>query len=180
MRSLPDKWAIPFDLGFSVIPVEHGGKKPLGEWKPYMTEAADRETVVRWAEAETNVGIVTGRVSGVVVLDFDDPAAEAEARRKGLPETVTAKTARGRHYFFRYPNCPIRKPRDFPSGLDVQGDNKFIVAPGSVHPSGCMYEWENDPTIYAIADLPEWLLPPVDGHGVASGTRGTRWDTLLR
>jgi P4 family phage/plasmid primase-like protien len=159
---LPEKWSVPLRLGFSVIPVEPSGKKPLAEWKTFMNERADADTVARWAANDSNVGIITGKVSGVVVLDFDDARAETEAKRRGLPETVTAKTSRGRHYFFNYPDRAIRKPKGFPSGMDVQSDHKFVVAPGSLHPSGTVYEWENDPDIFPLADLPDWLLEPAE------------------
>jgi len=177
-ETLPDKWSIPFDLGFSVIPVEPRGKKPMGEWKRFMTRAADRATVAHWAANNNcNVGIITGRVSGAIILDFDNPDAEAEARRRGLPETVTVKTNRGRHYYFAYTDQPIRKPREFPDGMDILSDRKFVVAPGSVHPNGTVYEWENDPQVYPLADLPEWLLgsaenEPQDARGDGDDDEG--------
>lgn len=177
-ETLPDKWSIPFDLGFSVIPVEPGGKKPLGEWKRYMTSAADRATVAGWAANNNcNVGIITGRVSGAIILDFDNPDAEAEARRRGLPDTVTVKTSRGRHYYFAYTDRPVRTPRDFPPGMDIQSDSKFVVAPGSVHPNGSVYAWENDPQVYPLADLPEWVLgsaenEPQDARGDGDDGQG--------
>lgn len=161
---LPEKWSVPIDSGFSVIPVEARGKKPMGQWKQFMRAAADRETVAAWnANNNCNVGIVTGRVSnGLIVADFDRPEAEDEARRRGLPETVTVKTGRGRHYYLK---CPPgrrpRKPHDFPKGLDLQFEGKFVVAPGSIHPDGTKYAWENDPAIYDFAQCPEWLLEPL-------------------
>lgn len=182
-ETLPDKWSIPFDLGFSVIPVEPHGKKPLGEWKRYMTSAADRATVAGWAANNNcNVGIITGKVSGAIILDFDKAEAEAEAHRLGMPDTVTVTTGRGRHYYFAYTDHPVCKPRDFPAGMDVQSDRKFVVAPGSVHPNGTTYEWENDPLVYPLANLPEWLLgsgenEPQDARGdeeVAKGPIVTR------
>lgn len=165
MNTLPEKWSTPLNLGFSVIPVEPNGKKPMGEWKSFMASAADDETVARWAGNDTNVGIVTGGVSGLVVLDFDNEVAEVEAKRRGLPVTVTVKTSRGRHYYFRHPGRPVPKPKDFPPGMDIQSDHKFVVGPGSVHPNGSVYIWENDPAVYAMADLPAWLLEPArNGH----------------
>jgi hypothetical protein len=153
--TLPEKWSIPLSLGFSVIPVEPNGKKPLGEWKAFMTRAAESDTVARWAANNNcNVGVVTGQVSGgLVVPDFDKPAAEEEAKRRGLPDTMTVRTGRGRHYYFKCPTGRTpRKPKGFPPGMDLQWNGKFVVAPGSIHPDGSMYEWENHPDIYDLSN----------------------------
>jgi hypothetical protein len=155
MTTLPEKWSIPLSLGFSVIPVEPNGKKPLGEWKAFMTRAAESDTVARWAANNNcNVGVVTGQVSGgLVVPDFDKPAAEEEAKRRGLPDTMTVRTGRGRHYYFKCPTGRTpRKPKGFPPGMDLQWNGKFVVAPGSIHPDGSMYEWENHPDIYDLSN----------------------------
>lgn len=165
MTALPEKWSVPLAHGFSVIRVEAGGKKPMGRWKAYTTTAADRATVAEWAANNNcNVGIVTGSVSdNLVVTDFDKIEAEDEAKRRGMPPTVTVKTGRGRHYYFKCP--PGRKPRkpsDFPDGMDLQFANKFVVAPGSIHPDGTEYVWERHPDVYDFADCPEWLLEPVE------------------
>jgi hypothetical protein len=78
-------------LGFSVIPLKHGEKTPaIASWTKYQTEKATDDDLVRWfgneeKEGAKNIGIVTGRVSGVVVVDTDCPAAEqwAEAHFAG-------------------------------------------------------------------------------------------------
>jgi len=77
-------------------------------------EARIREHWTRWPEA--NVGVVTGRVSGLLVLDIDprhggDDSLEELKRRCGgtLPETVEALTGGGgRHLLFRHPDQEIR------------------------------------------------------------------------
>jgi hypothetical protein len=62
--------------GLAPIPVGPD-KIPLVEWKPYQGEAPQADQVdewwTRWPDA--NVGVVTGAVSGVVVLDADGPEA---------------------------------------------------------------------------------------------------------
>jgi len=84
-----------------------------------------------------NVGIVTGAVSGIVVLDLDSDDAIAEARRRGLPSsTILLKTARGEHWYFRHPGGTIRNgTKIFPSA-DVRGDGGYVVAAGSIHETG--------------------------------------------
>ena len=75
--------------GWSVIPAHHvtadgacscgrnncgnPGKHPRIGWVPYQTSAADETTITQWwgRWEQANVAIVTGAVSGLVVLDID-------------------------------------------------------------------------------------------------------------
>lgn len=104
-----------------------------------------------------NIGIATGPVSGIFVVDIDGPAGEASLENfPALPETLSSSTGRGRHLFFRY---PIRKvytrAGKFAPGLDIRGDGGYVVAPPSMHYSGVAYQFMNDA---AIAEAPDWLL----------------------
>ena len=58
----------------------------------------------RWPDA--NIGIATGRASGIFVLDVDGEVGKAslkelKAQHGRLPKTVTVKTGKGRHRYFR-------------------------------------------------------------------------------
>lgn len=157
--ALPDKWRVPIEAGFSVIPVQPRGKLPIGSWKAFQRQRANPGQVKQWAARESNVGIVTGEVSGIFVLDIDNEAAMTEARKRGLPDTVTARTANGLHFYFRHPGEPVKTCKGFPfPGADIRGDGGFVVAPGSVHPDGPRYEWQQSPADVRIADAPNWLL----------------------
>jgi P4 family phage/plasmid primase-like protien len=155
---LPPIWRVPYDLGFSVFPVEHGGKKPAGAWKQYQAARPPIELVQQWASVPRNVGIATGAVSGIVVLDLDSDDAVQEAERRGLPDTITARTAKGRHVYFRHPGGEIGNRAGVLPGWDIRGDGGYIVAPGSLHPSGALYAWDNSPGLFELADMPAWLV----------------------
>ena len=45
------------------------------------------------------------------------------------------------------------------SGIDLQGEGHYVVAPPSLHPSGKRYRWAEGQGIdeLSIADAPEWL-----------------------
>jgi len=112
------------------------------------------------------VAIVTGRLSGLVVLDVDPrhggdaSLAAFEARHGPLPATVESRTGGGgRHFYFRHPGgrCPNRVGLE--PGLDLRGDGGCIVAPPSIHPSGREYAWRarHGPGEQALADLPAML-----------------------
>src|SRR3954452_18523343 len=50
----------------------------------------------RWPDA--NIGLATG--AGLVVVDLDSSAGDAQAAELGLPETPEVRTGRGRHLYY--------------------------------------------------------------------------------
>ena len=83
-------------FGFSVIPVGRD-KKPRIEWKRYQTERATAEQIKKWWEQypDANVGIVTGKEFGIVVVDV-----EKGGRIDDLPPTVKSKTGGGGFHYY--------------------------------------------------------------------------------
>ncbi len=130
----------------------------IGSWGEYQRHGPTRELVKRWATRGLNVGIVTGHVSGLLVLDLDSQAALAEAERLGLPDTVTASTAKGRHFYFRHPGDMVKNRAGLFAGADIRGDGGYVVGPGSIHPSGMPYEWVASPLVMPLAAAPPWLM----------------------
>lgn len=110
------------------------------------------------------IGIPTGPVSGLLVIDVDDEAAwEACKAEVGAPDpyTLTQRTGRdggGRQFVFAYPEGePLgNSSKAFPPGIDVRGDGGQFVAPPSVHESGRVYAWV-DETV-PVAPLPGWIV----------------------
>lgn len=155
--ALPPRWQQLLDLGFSVFPVQRGDKKPLGKWKSYQTEPAGLATVRQWAKSDTNIGIATGAVSGLLVLDLDSDDAVKEAEALGIPDTITVRTGKGVHVYFQHPGGTIGNRAGIRPGVDIRGDGGYVVAPGSLHPSGSTYEWGNPPGLFSLAPVPAWL-----------------------
>lgn len=135
--------------------------------KTGLTEASTDPVVIeawwsRWPEA--NVGVRTGAISGIVVLDIDsyaggdDGLAELVAEYGELVDTMEAETGGGgRHLIYAHPGdtVDIRNKAGLAPGVDVRGDGGYIVAPPSLHVSGAFYEWS---TTMAPAALPAWLI----------------------
>jgi len=104
-----------------------------------------REWWTRWPSA--NVGMATGLMSGLLVIDLDSE----EATRRFLstyPEaevTLQAETGRGRHFYFQWEEG-IRNHagRILGERIDVRGEGGFVILPPSVHSNGKIYEWLND------------------------------------
>lgn len=115
-----------------------------------------------------NIGIVTGKASGIIVLDVDGPEGLASLAALGLSEadTLSAKTGSGgRHLYFAYPGYSIRNSASkIAAGLDIRADGGYVVAPGSKHVSGNRYEWLNEGGFdrSKILTLPEKLAKPIE------------------
>jgi putative DNA primase/helicase len=95
-----------------------------------------------WPDA--GIGVATGQDSGLVVLDVDEGGEESLADFT-LPPTLEARTGSGRpHLYFEYPPAGEigRKPR-FRPGLDLLGDDGYVIVPPSRHRAGGQYRWEN-------------------------------------
>jgi hypothetical protein len=121
------------------------GKHPdVGpSWKRFRREHADLALVRRWFTQKpyANVGIVTGKVSALVVVDADGETGVAELERRGYPTTWTARSGSGGlHVYLRHPGDPIGNRKIAGIG-DLRGDGGLIVAPPSLHVSGNCYEW---------------------------------------
>jgi hypothetical protein len=164
------------ERGWSVVPIRPRDKRPLGLWHAYEEHRASRAEVDGWYRdhPDAGVGIVTGSVSGIVVLDVDpahggdDSLAELERVHGPLPETVEAITGSGgRHLYFRHPGGVIPNRAGLAPGIDLRGDGGLVVAPPSVHPSGKRYFWEvsHHPDDVALAAMPLWLRDRISSPG---------------
>ena len=158
--------------GFSVFPLLPRTKQPALEWGLYQTVPADPAAVALWSGwPDVNMGVATGAVSGVFVLDCDSTLARVEAEARGVPDTLTVATPRGTHFYFRHPGYPIsnRAGRTWTGGAvdgwDIRGDGGFVVGPGSFfQPTAAELAKGKVPGAYTIerdapvADAPAWLL----------------------
>lgn len=149
-----------------------------------MSDAAGAAEIRRWWRRwpGANVGVVTGAVSGLVVLDVDPrhgggaSLATLEAMHGPVPRTVESLTGGGgQHIYFRHPGIVV-PCRSIAPGLDVKGDRGLVVCPPSMHVSGRSYVWETGcaPGEVLLAEVPWWLAamardasPPTSGDGRA-------------
>ncbi len=178
--------------GWAVIPVQPRSKHPLVRWQAYQTRHPTEKEIRGWFEKwpDANIGVVTGAVSGIVVLDVDpkywgdDSLADLEKHHGDLPETVEAtKGGGGRHIYFAHPGHEVRNRTGLAPGIDLRGDGGMIVAPPSIHPSGRPYAWEvsHHPDDIGLPPMPRWLLSMVGSGGAPqAGHPLTHWRDLTR
>lgn len=153
---------------WQVLPLLPKDKKPMIPWK--NGGSLDVSTVNAWFDnwQGANLGIVTGKRSGIVVLDVDPKNGGRESLLKLidehgiLPETPISHTGGGGvHYIFEYPGYEVSNSAGrLGPGLDIRGDGGQICAPPSVHATGNFYKWDSQykPSVYKPAPMPKWLL----------------------
>jgi hypothetical protein len=126
-------------LGYSVIPVygnldiERAKVCPI-PWSCFQQRRATNNDLRTWFTklGYGGVAIVTGRISSLVVLDFDDLALASDFARHfpDLTETWTVESGNRKlpHYYYRLPhnlNVSSQK-RD---GVDLQSGGRYIITP---------------------------------------------------
>src|SRR5215831_21407400 len=130
----------------ATCPESRRGKMPMVKWKPYQTalpsELDVRSWWARWPRA--NIGMATGALSGVIVLDCDSGDAKRQAMgHGGLSETPATFTGRpgGVHFHLQHPGHPVSNFAGKQPGLDFRGDGGYVLLPPSRHASGATYRW---------------------------------------
>jgi len=134
----------------------------------------DPEKIMSWFGDESppsNIGIVTGEISGITVIDIDIGqgkfGAESWAeviKGYGEPETLIAQTGSGgMHVIFKYNSSLKTASNVLGKGIDCRNDGGYIVASPSRHRSGGEYSWLNWGS--PIANLPAHLSRRKDLRG---------------
>jgi putative DNA primase/helicase len=159
--------------GYSIVPVTPGEKAPpLVDWQAYQ-DAPANATQIRewWSKTPTaNIAIVTGRISGLTVIDFDGDKGRESFRTSldnQLPSTRIHRTPRGAHMLFQY--CEdLKQTTAILPGVDIRNDGGYIIAPPSIV-KGKAYEVLREREIVAITTLP----PSLNGQKPASKDSAT-------
>ncbi len=131
-------------------------------------DATIEHDIIRWWWTQkwpgSNIGVATGRKSGLVVLDIDprnggdNSLYEIEKEFGMLPDTVVSQTGGGgRHIFFKNPNHHISCRLALRPGVDLKARGGYIIAPPSRHASGKIYRWKWYLKDIELTPLPEWL-----------------------
>ena len=176
------------------------GKTPLIRWRGYQNVLPEEEDIRTWWRRwpEANIGLATGELSGVLVLDADGTDARKEClKRGGLDRTPTVWTGKvgGAHFHLAYPGGDVRNfARKLP-GTDMRAQGGYVLLPPSVHATGNLYRWAEGTEHLERASVPTWLTElftaSPDAAGDFQGTidldeilsgipEGKRDDTLFR
>ena len=130
------------------------GKHPATA-QGFLDATTDLGKIERWPEhSDRNIGVATGRVSGLLVVDIDpdkggeETIAALEREYGALPMTAQVLTGqdgsggRGRHLYFEHPPVPIKSGAEvLGPGIDIRADGGYVIAAPSLHVSGVTYEY---------------------------------------
>lgn len=149
-----------------------------------------------------NVGLRTGKCSGVFTLDVDvnDGKVGAltletlEHAHGRLPATLRFQTwSGGLHYVFRYPlDGPVPSRVGFQQDLDIRSDGAYaLIPPSIIHDRPYVWMDAEAPSDALILEAPAWLLAliralptakkfvfPFDAEGLIP--QGQQDDTMIR
>jgi hypothetical protein len=169
-------------LRIPVFPCNPSDKRPLTVHG--FKDASRDETQVRawWTRfPDAMIGIPTGEISGVWVLDIDvDPIkgingfpiwSELIARNGEVVATLTSITPRGgRHLFFLWqPQLTIKSIQGVPGdGIDVRSNGGYVILPPSARSDGLQYRWDPQAGT-APVPAPAWLVALVSPHKESTG-----------
>lgn len=143
------------EFRWSIIPVPFGTKVPKLQWKSFQDQRASLKNIEDWfIGRQTNVAIITGRVSGgVYIRDFDDAdsyyrwCAEHGSLAAVCP---TVATRRGFHVYCRWDH-PLSTCK-LDSG-ELRAEGAYTLLPPSKHPEGNLYSWIRPPR--SFVDIPD-------------------------
>lgn len=149
--------------GFITVPLD--GKKPkVKKW----TERNLENCKTGFTDGD-NVGIVTGKKSGIIGVDIDWGQNGMETMKKwiskhGRPKTPYVITGTdAEHYYFEYEEgfksaSRVLKRKGEDVGIDVKTDGGQLVYPGSIHPvTGKLYRWGISPDVLPPQPMTPWL-----------------------
>lgn len=154
--------------GWPVFPVTPNAKHPLGRLAPHGAKDAttDADTITRWwtAVPDANVGIATGAVSGVYVVDIDDPNALTDD--DDLPMGPRVATPRGSHLYFAHEDGLRNTAGKVRDHVDTRGEGGYVLAPPSVV-DGKRYTWTARHDL-RVPRVPDWArgAPKVEMPGL--------------
>lgn len=177
--------------GWCLVPVVKGEKRPAVNWKEYQDRKPTNEELQRWfSDPEVGVGLVTGKISGVTVIDEDSYKKNGDTSLNLSSPLVVNTGSGGRHLYFKYKEG-TNNSVNADIAVDVRSQGGFVVLPPTLHPSEKNYEWATE--LPDMLNLPEFVEPEVGGWRKLGGGgekvdmseylnigKGSRDDSLLR
>lgn len=156
--------------GFSVVPIQPGEKRPgwytqerwypMAKWNEYFKRLPSQEEMEEWLDwPDAGIGLLCGRLSGVIALDFDYDVGgiHKELERIFPPSPCIKKGAKGYTAFYRYSEDVSSQKFVSPDGqciFEVLSDGRQTVMPPTLHPEGMNYHWVTPDVLEDAEDLP--------------------------
>jgi hypothetical protein len=155
------------------------GKHPIHNYKyidPFNYESMkDRYLEEFKNNPNLNVGF---KVMGYSVLDVDNKNGGDQSLAELLHDyeidfnhVISVNCSNGQHVYAS--NTHLKNTAGaIGNGLDVRSEGGFVVAPGSVHKSGTLYQWNE---IGEVATMPsDWFYTETEENEISSGNRSNQ------
>jgi hypothetical protein len=129
----------------------------------FKAATRDLKQIMKWWTEwpDAQIGVPTGQVNRLVVLDIDGEEGAAWLSTKLVPETrIVESSPCHRQYWFQLPKervvkCSVEK---LAPEVDVRAEGGYIIAPPSIHhETGKPYRFLNK---LPLAVAPDWLVTP--------------------
>ncbi len=181
MSTLPKAVLRALERGWSVIPVGLDKRPLIKSWKPYQQRPATLEEVAAWHRdlKPPAWAVISGAVSGIVIVDFDGEAGAHTL--EALPLRKNVRTGGGGFHCYathpghHVPTLNAKSKRALGAkypGLDIRGDGGYAVFCGSNEKGE--YRWLSA-EFNDLSALPEdlrhllGLIPPTAATANGSG-----------
>ena len=156
------------DMGYKVFPVHYAVKnnqeklicscndgitcKENNKGKHPMINNFSKEATNDYGEfcdfgfEKFNLGLPTGKVNDIEVIDVDKDHGGFESLKKimkkfDLHTPLAVKTGGGGlHLYYQYSDKNLKNYVGILPGIDIRTDGAYVLAPGSIHRSGNYYE----------------------------------------
>ena len=125
----------------------------------------DADTISKWWSVwpDSNIAVVTGKESGILVIDIDVSEGfktandVLEYNALELPETLVSETGGGGvHYIYKYPQeGKYKTGTEIFKNIDSRADGGYIIVPPSVHASGKEYFFDTASGEFDINEISE-------------------------
>lgn len=177
-RSVLD-WAQEYlAKGYSVIPIKAGEKKPQIKWQEYQSRKASLDEVTSWfyprssvALPPSNIALVTGRISGLTVVDIDPRHGGLDsARELGLGGWTVVTGGGGFHLYCRYNMVTACNSAGRLPGLDIRSEGGYVLAPPSVTTGMYSFISSDIPRNTDLSPVPERVKQALSLRGVNKST----------
>lgn len=166
--SLPKAVQAAAERQWSIIPVRADKRPAIPSWKGFQTERPSLQQLQAWADRPgvTGWAVITGKVSNLVILDFDGDDGRKLLKELKLRAHVTTGSG-GAHVYLQHPGWAVPTLNSKSSGemkkrwpgLDIRADGGYAVFWGK-NKSG-QYRWlrkaELEPLGAIPADLRHFL-----------------------
>lgn len=129
--------------GLTIVPAHPTEKRPMVDWARFQHQDVTDGMMIHWTSSarwkDCNWAVVTGKEVVVVDADSVEATAWAEANLPHTPRRV--RTSRGVHFYYRADkDLPIKNSADGNNKIDIRGQGGVVIAAGSRHETGHIYE----------------------------------------